>query len=309
MFGRLDRGDDVADRDRHVDHLGLPRPQRLDPGQGEQRLGEAVHPLGVLGEAVEEVVARLGVVLGAALQDLDRAGDPGQRVAQLVGGVGDEVGFGELAAHLFGAVADDGEHGALVGQGAGLHRVGAVADPQRRVGGEADLGGAARGAAASPRAGGRRSSSSAAALLEKRTGPSSSTTITASVRPSKIASSLLRSAVSTPKLSFSEARIESRARARSPISSRPPRPQRRVEGARGHLAGGLGEARDAVGDRDRDQEAGEDADQHRDDQRPLVVAEEVDGEGGDQRDGGECAGQPQPHAYPSHEAVTNTKRH
>ena len=104
------------------------------------------------------------------LQDLDRAGDAGQRVAQLVGGVGDEVGFGELAAHLFGAVADDGEHGALVGQGAGLHRVGAVADPQRRVGGEADLGGAAQlrqhrlGRAA------ERSSSSAAALLEKRTG-------------------------------------------------------------------------------------------------------------------------------------------
>jgi hypothetical protein len=57
--------------------------------------------------------------------------------------------------------------------------------------------------------------------LEKRTVPSSSTTITASVSPSKIASSLLRSAVSTPKLSFSEARIDSRARARSPISSGP----------------------------------------------------------------------------------------
>jgi hypothetical protein len=45
--------------------------------------------------------------------------------------------------------------------------------------------------------------------------------MTASVRPSKIAASLLRSAVSTPKLSFREARIESRARARSPISSGP----------------------------------------------------------------------------------------
>ena len=45
--------------------------------------------------------------------------------------------------------------------------------------------------------------------------------MTTSVRPSKIAASLLRSAVITPKLSFSEARIESSARARSPISSGP----------------------------------------------------------------------------------------
>jgi hypothetical protein len=45
--------------------------------------------------------------------------------------------------------------------------------------------------------------------------------MTTSVSPSKIAASLLRSAVSTPKLSFNDARIESRARARSPISSGP----------------------------------------------------------------------------------------
>src|SRR5882757_3886388 len=56
--------------------------------------------------------------------------------------VGDEVGFGELAAELVGAVAEHREDGPLVGQGAGGHRVGAVADPQRRMGGETDLGGA-----------------------------------------------------------------------------------------------------------------------------------------------------------------------
>ncbi len=80
-------------------------------------------------------------------------------------------------------------------------------------------------------------------------------------------------------------------------------PQRRVEGARGHFVGGLGEPRDAVGDRDRDQEAGEHADQHGNDQRLLVVAEEIDGKGGDQRDGGKRPRQPQPHAYPSHEEL------
>ena len=45
--------------------------------------------------------------------------------------------------------------------------------------------------------------------------------MTASARPSKIAASLSRSEVSTPKLSLSAARIESSDLARSPISSRP----------------------------------------------------------------------------------------
>ena len=72
--------------------------------------------------------------------------------------------------------------------------------------------------------------------------------------------------------------------------------ERGVEGAARHLAGGAGEADDAVGDRDRDQEAGEDADHHRRDQRLLVVAEEVDGAGGDQADRGEGAGEPEAHA-------------
>ena len=171
---------------------------------------------------VEEVLARLRVVLGAALENLDRARDPGQWVAQLMGGVGDEVGFGELAAHLLGAVADDGEDGALVraGSGPASSRRGRRCEapdgrrsrPRRR---------GADGEAAPRRACPAGSRSLAAALLEKRTEPPSSTTITASVRPSKIAASLLRSAVRTPKLSLSEARIDSRARARSPISSGP----------------------------------------------------------------------------------------
>src|ERR1700753_849047 len=64
-------------------------------------------------ERVEEVVAVERVVFGAALQHLDRPRHPGQRIAQLVRGVGDEVGFGELAAELVGAVAEGGEDGAL----------------------------------------------------------------------------------------------------------------------------------------------------------------------------------------------------
>ena len=287
--GRLDRGDRRRGSPTGTSTTSVsPAPTRLDPGQGQQRPGQAVHPLGVLGEPVEEVVARLGVVLGALLQDLDRARDPGQRVAQLVGGVGDEVGFGELAAHLVGAVADDDEHGALVGQGPGRHRVGAVADPHRRVGGEAELGGATQvGQHRLGRAVRRGRAGRAAALLEKRTGPSSSTTITASVRPSKIACSLLRSAVSTPKLSFSEARIESSARARSPISSRPPT----SSGASKEPAAISPAARARRSTRweiaDRDQEAGEDAERDRAEHRARAVAEQVDDAGGEQADRGE----------------------
>ena len=71
--GRLDRADHVADRDRDVDDLFLPCTQRLDSGQGEQRLGEAIHALSVLAEAGEKVLARLRVILGTALENLDRA--------------------------------------------------------------------------------------------------------------------------------------------------------------------------------------------------------------------------------------------
>ena len=86
--------------------VSLP-PTGLHPRQREQRMGQRGDPLGVVGEPGEEVLARLSVVLGAGAQDLDRAGDPGERIAQLVRGVGDEVALGELATQLLGPVADD----------------------------------------------------------------------------------------------------------------------------------------------------------------------------------------------------------
>ncbi len=75
----------------------------------------------------------LGVVLGAGAQDLDRARDPRDRVAQLVRGVGDELALGDLAAKLLGAVANHGQHRLLSGQQAGGEPVDVVADPQRVV--------------------------------------------------------------------------------------------------------------------------------------------------------------------------------
>ncbi len=103
--------------------------------------------------------------------------------------------------------------------------------------------------------------------------------MTASVRPSKIAFSLLRSAVSTPKLSFSEARIDSRARARSPISSRPPL-SRGASKEPAAISPAARERRvDAVRDSDRDQEADEDAEGDRTEHRAGPVAEGVDDAG------------------------------
>ena len=112
-----------------------------------------------------------------------------------------------------------------------------------------------------------------AALLEKRSGPSWSTTMTASVRPSKIACSLLRSAVRTPKLSFSEVRIDSSERASCADLVAATGLQRHLEGPGRHLAGGSREAGDPVGDPDRDQEAGEDPEDERDQDRLRAITE------------------------------------
>ena len=96
--GRRHRLGGLLDRDPDVERLRSSPPDSLHPGQGQQRVREAGDPLDVLGEAGQEVVARVRVVLGAGAQDLDRARDAGDRVAQLVGGVGDELALGELAA-------------------------------------------------------------------------------------------------------------------------------------------------------------------------------------------------------------------
>ena len=128
------------------------RPRRGGRGSGRGRCGSSLAPL---------------------LQDLDRAGDPGQRVAQLVRGVGDEVGFGELAAHLVGAVAERrrGRRARRAASGRSSRRRGRrSAAPGGRRSRPRRRGAAA---AASPPAAGRPASSRrAAALLEKRTGPS-----------------------------------------------------------------------------------------------------------------------------------------
>ena len=92
------------------------------------------------------MVARVGVVLGAAAQHLDRAGDPGERVAQLVRGVGDELALGLLAPELVGAVAHHQQHRVLGWDPASLDTVDAAIDRE-----DGDLVGAALGGPAQRR--------------------------------------------------------------------------------------------------------------------------------------------------------------
>ena len=81
---------------------------------------------------------------------------------------------------------------------------------------------ATRSAGISPAAGWPRWTSRSPAGLVKRTAPSSSTTITPSRRPSRIAERRSRSVASRSKLSRSASRIVSSERVRFPISSLPP---------------------------------------------------------------------------------------
>ena len=70
----------------------------LDPRQRQQILDEPGHARGLPVHDREKPLARLGVVARRAAQGLDKAGQRGERRAQLVARIGDEVG-----AHLLGA--------------------------------------------------------------------------------------------------------------------------------------------------------------------------------------------------------------
>ena len=92
---------------------GLALADRLHPRQRQQRVGQAADPLGVLGEAVRKCSRASGSSLAPARSTSIAPEMPGDRIAQLVRGVGDELALGELAAQLLGAVADDDQHRVL----------------------------------------------------------------------------------------------------------------------------------------------------------------------------------------------------
>ena len=89
----------------------------LHAAEREQVVDQARHALGLLAHGLEEGVAGRGIVLGGAEQRLYRSLEVGKGRAQLVAGVGHEVGL-HLDGHGHGAdVAEDQEDSARLGAG------------------------------------------------------------------------------------------------------------------------------------------------------------------------------------------------
>ncbi len=106
----VDLGERAERRERLAhDRLQRDRARRpymlvqLDASEREQILDQPPHTPGLHAHDVEEAVSGLWVVAGVALQRIDETGDGGQRRAQFVAGICDEVG-----THLFTAL-DGGE--------------------------------------------------------------------------------------------------------------------------------------------------------------------------------------------------------
>ena len=71
----------------------------LDARERQEVVDQPRHAVGLRLHDVEEPLARLRVVAGGTLQRLDEAGQRGERRAQLVARIGDEIG-----AHLLDAL-------------------------------------------------------------------------------------------------------------------------------------------------------------------------------------------------------------
>ncbi len=110
----------VRSRPRQVDPAqGRNVLVQLDPAQRQQIGDQPPHAVGLDGHDVEKLVARLGVVLGVALQGFDEARQRGQGRAQFVAGVGQEVDAHHFHAAGVGLVAQGQQ-----GQGARAPQMG-----------------------------------------------------------------------------------------------------------------------------------------------------------------------------------------
>jgi hypothetical protein len=89
-------GDEVVEeRPEQQDLRSRRLEERLRAGEDEQGTRDPLEAPRLALDVSEKSIPLLGV-LGARLQDLDGADDPGQRALQLVGGVGDEVALRPL---------------------------------------------------------------------------------------------------------------------------------------------------------------------------------------------------------------------
>ena len=95
-----------------VDRNGLPVGlllQGLNARQQQERLHEPLQPLRLLLDVRQEAIALAGIVFRPRLEDLGRAHQRGERRAQLVGGVRDELPLGPREPGSFGQVPVRGD--------------------------------------------------------------------------------------------------------------------------------------------------------------------------------------------------------
>ena len=79
----------------------------LDAGKGQEVVDQAAHARTLVVHDLQEALARRGILAGGALQGLDEANEGGERGAQLVAGIGNEVDADLLGAALLGKVVED----------------------------------------------------------------------------------------------------------------------------------------------------------------------------------------------------------
>ena len=109
MVGARDMGvaDGVDDEPGQVDLLALQRPSGVQPRQQQHVLDELRHPFGLGLHPAHRVRDIVGQVVSFALRQFGIAANRGQRCAQFVAGVGDELAYPRLAGVPRGQRARD----------------------------------------------------------------------------------------------------------------------------------------------------------------------------------------------------------
>ena len=109
VVGARDVGvaDRVDDEPGQIDRLALQRPPGVEPGEQQHVLDELGHPLGLGFDPAHRVGDVVGQLVPLALRQFGVAADRGERGAQLVAGVGDELPHPRLAGLPGGQRAGD----------------------------------------------------------------------------------------------------------------------------------------------------------------------------------------------------------
>ena len=108
---RLDRLADVRRRLVQLDNAARRQVHaHLDAAERKQIVDEARHALGLARHERQETRARVDVVARRSLQRLDKGAQRSERRAQLVAGIGDEIGAHLRQAVLLGEIAEGDEH-------------------------------------------------------------------------------------------------------------------------------------------------------------------------------------------------------